>query len=61
LASAKDVHRTAIQVDNGNTAFLLMADAMVATATLLSSSAVLGASLLLGARTMTINPGLLLP
>jgi hypothetical protein len=61
LVSAEDVHRTAIQVENGNAAFLLMADAMVATATLLSSSTASGALLSLIARTMTIIPGLSLP
>jgi hypothetical protein len=51
--SAKEVCHAAVQVDDGNAAFLLMAEATVATATPSLSS--------LGAGTTTIIPGLLLP
>ncbi len=60
-ASAKGVLCVAIQVYYGNAAFLLMAEAMVATTTALLSTVTLGASLLLGAGTMTIILGLLSP
>jgi hypothetical protein len=52
-ASAEEVCCTAVHVDNSNMAFLLMAEATVATATALS--------LLLGVETTRIIPGLLLP
>jgi hypothetical protein len=52
LASAKELCRAAVQVDDGNVAFLLMAEATVVTATELSSS--------LGAGTTMIILGLLL-
>jgi hypothetical protein len=58
LASAKEVCHAAVQIHNGNMAFLLMAEAMVATATTLLSTIALEASLLLGAGMMTIIPGL---
>jgi hypothetical protein len=57
LASAKEVCPSAVQVHNGNPAFLLMAEVMVVTAT--ASTVSLGASLSLGAGTLTIIPGLL--
>jgi hypothetical protein len=58
LATAKEVRCAAIQVDGGNAAFLLMAEATVSIATGLSSTLALGASSLLGAGTMMIIPGL---
>jgi hypothetical protein len=51
-ASAEEVCRAGIHVDNSNVAFLLMAEATVVTAT--------ASSLLLGVGTTTIIPGLLL-
>ncbi len=59
LVSAKEVHCTAIQVDNGNASFLSMAEAMITTVTTttLSSTVALGALLSLGAGAMTIIPG----
>jgi hypothetical protein len=54
LVSAKEVCCTAIKVDNGNAAFLLMVEATVATTTSLLL-------LSLGAGRTTIIPGLLLP
>jgi hypothetical protein len=51
----------AIQVDGGNTTFLLMAEATVTTVTTLSSTVALEASLLLEAGTKTIILGLSLP
>jgi hypothetical protein len=55
FVSAKDVHHGVIQADNGNTAFLIIAEDRVATATALSSNVMLGAlPLLLGAGTTTI-------
>jgi hypothetical protein len=60
LASSEEVRRAAIQVNNGNAVFLLMEEMTVMTATALSSAVMLGASLLLGAGTITIIPGLLL-
>jgi hypothetical protein len=60
-ASAEEVRHAAVQVDDGNAAFLLMAEATVATATASSSTVALGASLSLGAGTMMIIPGFLLP
>jgi hypothetical protein len=61
LASANELRRVVVQVDDGNAAFLLMAEGMVATATatVSLSTIMLGASLLLGAGTMTIIPELL--
>ena len=56
-ASAKDVCHANVQVDDSNAALLLMAEAMVATATALSSTVELGALLSLGACTMIIIPG----
>ncbi len=53
LASAKKVCRAAVHVDDSYATFLIMAEAMVATATVLS--------LLLGVGMTTIIPGLLLP
>ncbi len=53
LASAEEVRCAAIQVDDVNTAFLLMVEAMVATAT--------ASLLLLGVGTTTIILELLLP
>ncbi len=53
LASAEEVCRAAVHVDNNNAVFLLMAEATVMTAAALS--------LLLGVGTTTIIPGLLLP
>jgi hypothetical protein len=60
-ASAKEIRRVAVQVDNSGAAFLLMAEATVATVTALLSTVALRALLSLGAGTMTIIPGLLLP
>jgi hypothetical protein len=51
----------AIQVHDGDTAFLLMVEARVVTVTTLLSTVALGASSLLGAGTMTIIPGLSSP
>jgi hypothetical protein len=59
-ASSEEVHRAAIQVNNGNTAFLLMAEVTVMTATTLLSAVALGALLLLGAGMIAIILGLLL-
>ncbi len=53
MASAKEVSCKAVQVADGDEAFLLMAEATVATTTALL--------LLLGMGTTTIIPGLLLP
>ncbi len=53
LVSAKEVCRAAIQVDNGNAVFLLMAEMTVTT--------MAASSLSLGAGTTTIILGLLLP
>jgi hypothetical protein len=61
LASAKEVHRAVIQVDDGDTAFLLMLEATVVTATASSSTIASGASSWLGVGTMTIIPGLSSP
>jgi hypothetical protein len=61
LASAKEIRRAAIQVDDGNVAFLLMAEATIATATALLSTVALRALFMLGAGTMTIVPELSLP
>jgi hypothetical protein len=61
LASAKEVHRIAVQVDGSDAAFLLMVEATVAIATASSSTVALGVSLLLGAGMMMIIPGLSLP
>jgi hypothetical protein len=58
LASAKEVRRAAVQVDGGDVAFLLMAEATVMIATGLLSTVVLGVLSLLGAGTMMIIPGL---
>ncbi len=51
----------AIQVDDGDAAFLLIAEARVATATALLSTIALGVLSSLGAGTMMIIPVLLLP
>jgi hypothetical protein len=59
--SADNVHHTAVQVDAGDAAFLLMVEATVATPTTLSSTVVSRVLLLLGVGTMTIILGLLLP
>ena len=56
LASAEEVRHAAIQVDDGNMAFLLMAEATVATATVLLSTIPLGALSSLGAGMTTIIP-----
>ncbi len=61
MASAKEVHRAAVQVEDGNMAFLLMAEATVLTATALLSTIALGALSSLGAGTMTITSGLSSP
>jgi hypothetical protein len=61
LASAKEERPVAVQVDNCNAVFLLMAEVSVATTTMLSSTIALGASSSLGVGTMTILLGLLLP
>jgi hypothetical protein len=50
----------AVQVDDGNVAFLLMVEATVVTATALPSTVASGVSSLLGARTMMIISRLLL-
>ncbi len=59
--SAEEVHRVAFQVDNGDGAFLLMAEVTVSTATASLSTVALGASLSLGVWTMMIILGFLLP
>ncbi len=59
--SAKDVRCAAVQVNDGDAAFLLKAEGTVATTTTLLSIVASGASLLLGAGTMRIIPGLLSP
>jgi hypothetical protein len=51
----------AVQVDDGDAAFLLMVEATVATATTSLSTIMSGALSSLGARTMMIILGLLLP
>ncbi len=61
MASAEEVSRAAIQIDGGNAAFLLMAEAMVAIATVTSSTVELGASSSLEVGTMMIIPGLSFP
>jgi hypothetical protein len=62
-ARRRDQHlrHVAIQVDNGNAAFLLILKAMVATLTATLSTVTLGALSTLGAGTMMIIPGLSLP
>jgi hypothetical protein len=60
LVSAEEVCRAAIQVDVGNAGFLLMAEAMVATATASLSTIALGVLLSLGLGMTMIIPGLLL-
>jgi hypothetical protein len=50
----------AVQVEDSNVAFLLMAEVAVMTVTTLSSTVASGALLSLGAGMMTIIPGLLL-
>jgi hypothetical protein len=59
--SAKEVRCTAIQVDGGDAAFLLMAEATVAIVTASLSTVVLGVLSSLGVGTIMIIPGLLLP
>jgi hypothetical protein len=61
LASAEVVHHAAVQVHDGDVAFLLMAEARVATAAVSLSTVALGASSSLGGGTMTIILGLLSP
>ncbi len=61
LASAKEVHHMVVQVDDSNTAFLLMAEATVVTVTASLSTVASGASLSLGSGTMTIIPRLSTP
>jgi hypothetical protein len=61
LASAKEKRHVAVQVDNCDAVFLLMAEVTVATATTSPSTVSLGASLSLGVGTMTILLRLLLP
>ncbi len=56
LGSAKDGRCAAVQVDDGDTAFLLIAEVMVATTTALLSTVMLGAWLSLGAGTMVLIP-----
>jgi hypothetical protein len=57
LESAKEVCCTAVQVDNSNAVFLLMAEARVAPTTALSSTVASGALLLLGGGATMIIPG----
>jgi hypothetical protein len=61
LVSAKEVRRAAVQVANGTAAFLLMEEVTVPTKTTLSSTVASGVLLWLGAGTMSISLGLLLP
>jgi hypothetical protein len=60
-ASVKEVRRTAIQADDGVAMFLLLVEAMVATATASLSTIASGALSSLGVGTMMIIPGLSLP
>jgi hypothetical protein len=61
LVSAEEVHCAAVQLDNSNMAFLLMAEAMVATTTTSLSTVTLGVSSSLRAEMIMNIPGLLLP
>ncbi len=61
MASVEEVCHAAVQVDSGDAKFLLMAEALVAIVTASVSTVMLGASSSLGAGTMMIIPGLLLP
>ncbi len=54
MASDEEVCPADVQVDGGDAAFLLMAEATVAITTALPSTIALGASSLLGSRMMTI-------
>jgi hypothetical protein len=59
LASVVEIlYHAAVQVEDSNMVFLLMAEAMVVTATASLSTVASGASASLGAGMMTIIPGL---
>jgi hypothetical protein len=58
LASAKEVHCTAVQVDNSNAAFLLMVEAMITITTISFSTIASGVLSLLGAGMTMIIPEL---
>ncbi len=57
MASAKEVRCITVQVDGGNMAFLLMAEATVTIVTALLSTVVFGVLSLLGAGMMMIILG----
>jgi hypothetical protein len=61
LASAMEIRHGAIQVEDSNAAFLLMAEATVMTATALLSTIMSGALASLGVGMTAIIPGLSLP